>query len=499
MEQVDDGAAAQAAAEDDGQSRRPREHCGVFGCFGVKDAARVTYAGLFSLQHRGQEGAGMAVSDGEMIRYVRGMGLVSEVFRQDPGLRLPGSASVGHVRYSTTGTSRAQNLQPLLAECRDGTWAIAHNGNLVNARELRERYQRNGAIFQTGTDSEILLHELADPVFFERQRRVAEALGELQGAFAFVMMKRESLLAARDPWGFRPLSIGRLGDGYVVASETCALAQTGAIFIRDVQPGELVVFDRDGMHSERFAEPGERSAGQCVFEQIYFARPDSQVFGRSVYQTRTELGRQLAIEHPARADVVVPIPDSGVLAGIGYAEQSQLPLHLGFIRNHYVGRTFIMPSSDGRRTSADLKLSVVPEVVRGRRVVVIDDSIIRGNTCRKRMEALRMAGATEVHLRISCPPTRHPCYFGIDFPDRAELVASDRTVDEVRRLVGADSLGYLGLEGLQRSLAGPEAYCMGCFTGGYPCPVRPGVEKNELETATAEALDVLPLNGGSWE
>ncbi len=498
MEQgFDDGIGRESRGGEE-TPRGPREHCGVFGCFGVKDAARITYAGLFSLQHRGQEGAGMAVSDGETIRYARGMGLVSEVFRRDPGLQLVGSASVGHVRYSTTGTSRVQNLQPLLAECRDGIWAIAHNGNLTNARELRERYQRNGAIFQTGTDSEILLHELADPVFFERQRRVAEALGELQGAFAFVMLKREALMAARDPWGFRPLSIGRLGDGYVVASETCALAQTGAIFIRDVQPGELVVFDRDGMHSERFTEPGGCTAGQCVFEQIYFARPDSQVFGQSVYQTRTELGRQLAREQPVQADVVVPIPDSGVLAGIGYAEESQLPLHLGFIRNHYVGRTFIMPSSDGRRTSADLKLSVVPEVVRGRRVVVIDDSIIRGNTCRKRMEALRMAGATEVHLRISCPPTRNPCYFGIDFPDRAELVASDRSVDEVRRLVGADSLGYLGLDGLRGTLATPEAYCMGCFSGAYPCPVQGGVEKHDLESAAAEALDTMPRNGGLW-
>lgn len=473
----------------------PREHCGVVACFGVPDAAQVIYAGLFSLQHRGQEGAGMVLSDGTSLRYVRGMGLVSEVFNIDMPRHLPGSIGIGHVRYSTTGASRAQNLQPLLAECRDGTWAIAHNGNLVNAQQLRARYQRNGAIFQTSTDSEILLHELADPVFFDRPRRVADALAELQGAFSFVLLNKDAVFAARDPWGFRPLSIGRLRDGYVVASETCALAQTGAIFIRDVQPGELVTIDKNGLHSERFASCPEGGFGQCVFEQIYFARPDSQIFGQSVYTTRTALGRTLAVEHPVEADVVVPIPDSGVLAALGYAEQSGIPMHLGFMRNHYVGRTFIMPSNAGRRTSVDLKLSVVPEVVRGRRVVVIDDSIIRGNTCRKRMEALRLAGATEVHLRISCPPTRHPCYFGIDFPDRAELVAADRSVDEVRRLVGADSLGYVSLDGLRATLAQPGDYCMGCFSGSYPCPVEPGITKLGLESSCAKAFESPARHG----
>lgn len=473
-------------------AEEPRDHCGVAACFGVPDAAQVLYTALFSLQHRGQEGAGMAVSDGTRLRYAHGMGLVSEVFPSDPRAALPGALGIGHVRYSTTGSSRAQNLQPLLAECRDGIWAIAHNGNLVNARRLRARYQRNGAIFQTTTDSEILLHELADPVFFERPRRVADALAELEGAFAFVLLNEHAVHAARDPWGFRPLSIGRLGDGYVVASESCAIAQTGAILIRDVLPGELVTLDKDGLHSERFAPRPEEGRGQCVFEQIYFARPDSVVFGQSVYETRTALGRQLAREHPAEADVVVPIPDSGVLAALGFAAESGLPMHFGFIRNHYIGRTFIMPSDADRRSSADLKLSVVPEVVRGRRVVVIDDSIIRGNTCRRRMEALRMAGATEVHLRISCPPTRHPCYFGIDFPDRSELVAAHRSVEEIGRLVGADSLGYLSLEGLRASLAEPDAYCNGCFTGTYPCPVEPGARKDGLEASCATALEALP-------
>lgn len=476
--------------------QQPREHCGVFACYGVPDAARIIYAGLFSLQHRGQEGAGIVVAEGDMLRYSRGMGLVSEVFSGDLPRQLPGTMGIGHVRYSTTGASRAQNLQPLLAECRDGMWAIAHNGNLVNAQQLRARYQRNGAIFQTSTDSEILLHELADPVFFDRPRRVGDALAELQGAFSFVLINRNAVLAARDPWGFRPLSIGRLGDGYVVASETCALAQTGAIFIRDIQPGELITIDKDGLHSERFAKRPEGGFGQCVFEHIYFARPDSQVFGQSVYATRTAIGRRLAVEHPVEGDVVVPIPDSGLLAAIGYAEQAGIPMHLGFIRNHYVGRTFIMPSNTDRRTSADLKLSVVPEVVRGRRVIVIDDSIIRGNTCRKRMESLRMAGATEVHLRISCPPTRHPCYFGIDFPDRTELVAADRSVDEVRRLVGADSLGYLSVEGLRSALANPVDYCMGCFLGGYPCPVENGISKNGFENTCGRAFDASTRHGG---
>jgi amidophosphoribosyltransferase len=487
-----------AAPDTGGQEddQQPREHCGVFACYGVPEASRVIYAGLFSLQHRGQEGAGMVVADGGLLRYSRGMGLVSDVFSGDLQRQLPGVIGIGHVRYSTTGASRAENLQPLLAECRDGTWAIAHNGNLVNAQQLRARYQRNGAIFQTSTDSEILLHELADPVFFDRPRRVADALAELQGAFSFVLLNRNAIMAARDPWGFRPLSIGRLGDGYVVASETCALAQTGAIFIRDVQPGELVTIDKDGLHSERFAKRPDGGFGQCVFEHIYFARPDSQVFGQSVYAVRTAIGRRLAQENPVEADVIVPIPDSGLLAALGYAEESGIPLHLGFIRNHYVGRTFIMPSNNDRRTSADLKLSVVPEVVRGRRVIVVDDSIIRGNTCRKRMESLRLAGATEVHLRISCPPTRHPCYFGIDFPDRTELVAADRSVDEVRRLVGADSLGYLSIEGLRSSLAHPDDYCMGCFQGSYPCPVETGISKNGFENACAKAFDTTTRHGG---
>jgi len=483
----------EALVQEDDQ--HPREHCGVVACYGVPDSARVIFAALFSLQHRGQEGAGMVVSDGTSLRYARGMGLVNDVFPDDPQRHLPGAIGIGHVRYSTTGASRAQNLQPLLAECRDGIWAIAHNGNLVNAQALRARYQKNGAIFQTTTDSEILLHELADPVFFDRPRRVADALAELQGAFSFVLLNKDAVFAARDPWGFRPLSIGRLGDGYVVASETCALAQTGAIFIRDVQPGELVTIDKDGLHSERFARKPDVGFGQCVFEQIYFARPDSNVFGQSVYATRIALGHALAAEHPVEADVVVPIPDSGVLAALGFAERSGIPMHLGFIRNHYVGRTFIMPSNAGRISSVDLKLSVVPEVVRGKRVIVVDDSIIRGNTCRKRMEALRMAGATEVHLRISCPPTQHPCYFGIDFPDRAELVAAGRSVEEIQRLVGADSLGYISLEGLRASLASPGDYCMGCFTGNYPCPVEPGITKSGLESACATAFETPRRHG----
>jgi len=460
---------------------KPREACGVVAVYGVPQAAQVMYAALFSLQHRGQESAGMVVSEDGRMRHHKAMGLVSEVFRPGFEVGLPGSVGIGHVRYSTTGQPCPQNVQPLLAECRDGGWAIAHNGNLVNARALRDKYQRGGAIFQTSTDSEILLHQLADPRYFDLSNRVAAGLSALEGSFAFVFLNRDRILAARDPWGIRPLSIGRLGEGYVVASETCALAQIGATFLRDVEPGELVTIDAQGIRSARFADSFALSTGQCVFEHIYFARPDSVVFGQSVYTTRVAIGRKLAAEAPVEADMVVPIPDSGMLAALGFSQDSGIPLHLGFIRNHYVGRTFIMPSASDRSSRADLKLAVAPEVVRGKRVVVVDDSIIRGNTCRRRLEALRAAGATEIHLRIACPPTKNPCFFGIDFPSRNELVAAERTVEEIRVLVGADSLAYLSMEGLKSVLDHPGQYCMGCFTGCYPMNPGEVVAKASLE------------------
>ena len=465
------------------EQEKPRHYCGIFGVFGVPDAARVIYTGLFALQHRGQEGAGIVTSNGEKVRSIKGMGLVNEVIARStqPMSTLEGHLGIGHVRYSTTGSPRPQNVQPLVVECVDGIWGIAHNGNLTNARTLRRNYQEAGAIFQTSTDSEILLHMIADPMYRTRPRRVERALAELQGAFSFLLMTKDCVMAARDPYGFRPLSIGKLEGGYVFASETCALDQVGAEYIRDVLPGELVVADARGIRSSSFCEPVTGSLGQCIFEHVYFARPDSIVFGQSVHEVRMRLGKRLAEEHPVQADLVTPIPDSGMAAALGYSHASGIPLDYGFIRNHYVGRTFIMPTQGQRSDSVDMKLAVVPGVVKGKRVVVVDDSLIRGTTSRRRVATLREAGAAEVHLRISCPPTRHPCHFGIDFPSRDELIAANRDVEEIRKFIGADTLGYVSLNGLLSSMDHPSDFCTGCFSGKYPVSITDVHLKKELE------------------
>ncbi len=464
----------------------PREWCGVFGVFGVPDVAATIHQGLFALQHRGQEGAGIVVSDGEKVRSTKGLGLVNDVFTGDFAAGLRGHLGVGHVRYSTTGSTRIQNVQPLVAECVDGLWAVAHNGNLVNAARLRRMYQEAGAIFQTSTDSEVLIHLLADPMYRTRPRRVARALSELDGSFSFLIMTRNCVMAARDRHGFRPLSIGRLGDGYVVASETCALVQTGAEFLRDVAPGELIVFDETGMHSSFFAESNPDTQASCIFEVIYFARPDSQVFGRNAHEVRVRYGMQLAKEHPVDADVVISVPDSGNSAALGYSRQSGIPMDQGFIRNHYVGRTFIMPHQADRVRGVDMKLTVLPEVVRGKRVVVVDDSIVRGTTAQRRVFRLREAGAREVHVRISCPPIAHPCFYGIDFPTREELVASSMDVEAVRRYIDADSLGYLSLEGLFLPFESGKRFCSACFTGTYPTDISHMRGKQALESGALE-------------
>jgi len=461
--------------------RCPREACGLFGVYGVPNAAPMIYQGLFALQHRGQEGAGIVTSDGQRVRSIRGMGLVNDVFTDKSWGELPGHIGIGHVRYSTTGSPRIQNVQPLVVECSDGIWAIAHNGNLINAGSLRRMYREAGAIFQTSTDSEVLVHLLADPMYRLRPLRVARALNELRGAFSFLLMTRDCVMAARDPLGFKPLSIGRLGEGYVFASETCALAQTGAEYIRDVQPGELVVVDKDGMKFSQFAASPGPCQAQCIFEHVYFARPDSQVFGESVHGIRCQLGLRLARERPAEADIVIAVPDSGNAAALGYSRGSGIPLDYGFIRNHYVGRTFIMPEVHQRSDSADMKLAVVRDVVNGKRVVVVDDSIIRGTTARRRVAVLKQAGAREIHLRIACPPVMHPCFFGIDFPTQAELIAGRRSIDEICRFLGADSLGYLSLEGLLAPFRFPRAYCTACFSGTYPVDVGAVQSKTELE------------------
>ncbi|MFH1476812.1 MAG: amidophosphoribosyltransferase [Verrucomicrobiota bacterium] len=462
-------------------TEKPREACGLCGVYGVPDAAPLIYQGLFALQHRGQEGAGIVTSDGRRVRSIKGLGLVNDIFSAGSWAELPGHAGIGHVRYSTTGSSRIQNVQPLVVECSDGIWAIAHNGNLVNAGSLRRMYREAGAIFQTSTDSEVLVHLLADPMYRSRPLRVARALNELQGAFSFLLMTRDRVMAARDPFGFKPLSIGRLSKGYVFASETCALDQMGAEYVRDVQPGELVVADKDGLTFTQFtAAPGGGQA-QCIFEHVYFARPDSQVFGESVHGIRCQLGLRLAREQPATADIVIPVPDSGNAAALGYSRGSGIPLDHGFIRNHYVGRTFIMPEAHQRSESADMKLAVVRGVVNGKRVVVVDDSIIRGTTACRRVAALKQAGAREIHLRIACPPVMHPCFFGIDFPTQSELIAGRRSIDEICRFLGADSLGYLSQEGLLAPFRFPRAYCTACFSGQYPVEVGAVLGKKELE------------------
>lgn len=460
---------------------RPREYCGLFGVFGVPDAAMEIYAGLFAQQHRGQEGAGIVVSDGEEICSQKGTGLLSEACDRKSLGKLKGHMGIGHVRYSTTGSSRRHNVQPLVVECLDGIWGIAHNGNLLNARELRRSYQEAGAIFQTSTDSEVLVHLIADPMYRSRPRRVERALNELKGAFAFLIMTKDAVMAARDPHGFRPLSIGRLGEGYVFASETCALEQLGAEYVRDVLPGEMVTVDERGIRSTSFCEPISGSLGQCIFEHVYFARPDSMVFGQSVHEVRLQLGRTLAREHPVDADLVCPVPDSGNSAALGFSLESGIPLDYGFIRNHYVGRTFIMPEVGQREDSVDMKLAVLPGVVNDKRVVVVDDSLVRGTTSRRRVGALRRAGAQEIHMRISCPPTRHPCFFGIDFPSTDELAAAGREPEEVARRIGADSIGYVSMEGLLGAMDQPADYCTGCFSGKYPMEVMSGLSKEVLE------------------
>ncbi len=450
----------------------PRESCGIFGIFGIPDAALLIHAGLFSLQHRGQEGAGIVVSDGTQVKSSKGVGEVNDVFSTDVLRGMAGHLGIGHVRYSTTGSSRIQNVQPLVVECSDGIWSIAHNGNLINAQALRLMYQESGAIFQTSTDSEVLIHLLADPMYRNRPRRVARALAELKGAFAFLIMTKNCVMAARDPLGFKPLSIGKLGNGYVFSSETCALTQIGADYVRDVEPGELVIADSSGLRSTFFAEKEpQKGFSQCVFEHVYFARPDSNVFGQSVHSVRVKLGMRLAQEHPVEADLVTAVPDSGNSAALGFSRQSGIPLDFGFMRNHYVGRTFIMPDSDQRARSVDMKLAVVKDVVEGKRVVVVDDSIIRGTTSRRRVMALREAGAKEIHLRISCPPTINPCFFGIDFATKDQLVAANHTHEEVCAFTGADSLGYLSIDGLLSPFSNAKNYCTACFSGDYPLDI----------------------------
>ena len=473
--------------------RAAREHCGVFGVWGDPTPAHKAYLGLFALQHRGQESAGIAVTDGAAVERHADMGLVAQVFDEAilgeldaragtrPGL--PGGA-IGHNRYSTTGASQADNAQPFVGHFKGGQVAIAHNGNIVNAKTVRERLEEDGHAFFSTSDTEVVLALLASLSHDGVADPLGDALARFRGAFSLVFLFRDRVEAARDPWGWRPLVLGETADGRpIVASETVALDVVGARFVREVAPGEIVTLSDSGVSSRRFADPASPLA-HCVFEHVYFASPASSVFGSTVQVVREELGARLAREAPADADVVVPMPDSGRSAATGYARASGLPYREAIIPNRYVGRTFIKPTGSERAAAVRLKLNIIAEIVRGQRCVIVDDSIVRGTTTRVKMDQLRAAGASEIHLRISCPPIRNPCYFGVDFPEREQLVAHGREVEDIRRLLGVDSLAYLSLEGL-RDVVGDERvpasrYCDACFSGDYPIDVDADLRKDAL-------------------
>ncbi|MDV2685677.1 amidophosphoribosyltransferase [Alkalihalophilus lindianensis] len=450
------------------------EECGVFAVWGHKDAAQITYYGLHSLQHRGQEGAGIVVTDGEQLSVHKGMGLVNDVFRPEDLTLLHGKAAIGHVRYATAGGGGFANVQPLLFRSQRGGLALAHNGNLVNANNLKHQLESQGSIFQSTSDTEVLAHLIKRSGYYTLEDQLKNALAMLKGAYAFAVMNEDQLMVALDPKGLRPLSIGRLGDAYVVASETCAFDIIGATYERDVQPGELVIIDDNGLRSERFVSATSRAI--CSMEYVYFARPDSNVDEVNVHTARKNLGKQLALEFPVEADVVTGVPDSSISAAIGYAEQTGIPYELGLIKNRYVGRTFIQPSQELREQGVKMKLSAVRGVVEGKRVVMIDDSIVRGTTSRRIVRMLREAGAKEVHVRISSPPIKHPCFYGIDTSTTSELIASNHSIEEMRDMMGADTLAFLSTEGLMTGIGRDDqspncGQCLACFTGTYPTEI----------------------------
>ena len=443
--------------------------CGIFGIVGHGEASNLTYLGLHALQHRGQESAGIVASDGHTLRAHRQMGLVADIFTAPVIEGLPGKAAIGHVRYSTAGGSGIKNAQPLFVNYAGGQFSIAHNGNLVNAVELKAELEAEGALFQSDADTEVVMHLLArskQPTF---EARLVEALRRVEGAYSILLLTEDKLIAVRDPNGFRPLVLGKMKEGaYVLASETTALDLIEAEIVRELEPGELVVIENGVLRSSMPFKPAPR-LGRCIFEHVYFAKPDSVLFGSSVYEVRKRLGMQLAREQPAEADLVIAVPDSGVPAAIGFSQASGIPYDVGLIRSHYVGRTFIEPQQSIRHFGVKLKLSAVRQVLKGKRVVVVDDSIVRGTTSRKIVKMLKAAGAVEVHLRISSPPTQWPCYYGIDTPSRTELIAASHTTDEIATYVTADSLGYLSLEGLGTAVEDPKrsTYCTACFSGQY--------------------------------
>jgi amidophosphoribosyltransferase len=453
--------------------------CGVFGVFGHAESANITYLGLHALQHRGQESAGIVTSDGERLFAHRAMGLVQDAFTQDQLAKLPGRSAIGHVRYSTAGGSHIKNAQPIAVDYARGSLTVCHNGNLTNADELRSDIESRGSIFQSDTDTEVFVHLVAASKEIAVEDRIADALGKVKGAYSLLFMTEDALIGVRDPMGIRPLCLGLLPghkEAHVLASEPCAFDLIGAEYVRDVEPGEMIIIDGTGVRS---LSPLPKSPRRmCLFEYVYFARPDSKLGGRSVYEVRKALGRNLAREAAVEADVVVPVPDSGVPSAIGYAAERSVPFELGLIRSHYVGRTFIEPQQSIRHFGVRLKLNPVEPVLRGKRVVVIDDSIVRGTTSRKIVKMVRDAGAREVHLRISSPPTQWPCYYGIDTPTRRELIASSHSVDEIARYVTADTLSYLSLDGMLDAVGGgKDTFCHACFSGQYAIPFTPTAKR----------------------
>lgn len=454
----------------------PKHYCGVFGIYGHPNAAELTYYGLYALQHRGQESAGIVTSDGKQFREHKGMGLVPQVFTSDALHHLVGKIAVGHARYSTTGASHIRNAQPMIIDCAKGQIALGHNGNLTNAAPLRDELEAKGLIFQTTADTEIILYLLAQP-----ENSLVDTVRRIEGAYSLVFMTPNELIGVRDPHGFRPLCIGKLGDAYVLSSETCALDLIQAQFVRDVEPGEIVIINDDGIKSIQ-AFPDQERRAFCIFEYVYFARPDSNIANRNVYKVRVEMGRQLARENPIEADIVVPVPDSGNCAALGYALESGLPFEMAFVRNHYVGRSFLQPSQLIRDFNVRVKLNLIKDLVAGKRVVIVDDSIVRGTTCKTRVNSLKEAGAKEVHVLVSCPPHMNPCVYGIDFPDRSKLMAANHSIEDICRYLNADSLAYLSQDGMVAATGLPRnSFCMACYDGDYPVDFDPYLDKQIME------------------
>ncbi len=459
----------------------PHEECGIVGVYGSEAASELAYMGLYALQHRGQESAGIVSTDGENVFRHVGMGLVADVFQDKEILsRLKGKIAIGHNRYSTTGSSRLLNSQPLLVNCKEGPLAIAHNGNLVNYRALRKQLEAEGSIFQTTMDSEVILHLTARSQAKTLPERLLDALRQVRGAYSVVFLTRKRLIVARDPHGVRPLALGKLDDITIAASESCVMDLIGAEYIRDVEPGELLIVDENGLHSYRISE--KIRPAHCIFEFVYFSRPDSRIFGEYVDKARRKLGKNLALEHPVEADIVISVPDSSNTAAIGYSRRTGIKFEIGLIRNHYIGRTFIQPTQTKRDSNVRIKFNPVGGVLKDRRVVIVEDSIVRGTTLKNLVKMIRKAGAKEIHIRVSSPPVKYPCYYGMDFPTHGEVIAAEKSVEEIRSYLGVDSLEYLSLKGLLASVPnGDKGYCTACFSGQYPIPVEEKGEKSEVE------------------